>query len=333
MIASPWWRPWPTARSTSSVRCTRRRTRNRSACPSRPRQAGPWGWKPCCLPRCGSIMRDRSRCHLIAAMSLNPARRFGLPGGRFTPGAPADLVLFDPGRALPARPVHAEVEVQEHALRRCAPARAGLGHLGGWRACLRRRGGHRMIPRSPRGSGRSSGVAVAAYLLGSVPFGIVMARLFGLGDLRQIGSGNIGATNVLQDGQQDGGRADAHPRRRQGRHRRPGRARAGRRGCRTGGGPRGILRPLLSGVPGFRGGKGVATFLGTLLALFWPAGVAACLTWLLVAAVSRYSSLSALVAAVLSPLWAAFLGRPRRCFSACILAALILWRHRENIRG
>jgi glycerol-3-phosphate acyltransferase PlsY len=81
----------------------------------------------------------------------------------------------------------------------------------------------------------------------------------------------------------------------------------------------------------FRGGKGVATFLGTLLALFWPAGVAACLTWLLVAAVTRYSSLSALVAAVLSPLWAAFLGRPEAVLLCVLLAALILWRHRENI--
>jgi hypothetical protein len=132
-------------------------------------------------------------------------------------------------------------------------------------------------------------------------------------------------------GQQDGGRADAHPRRREGRHRCPDRPRAGRRGCRTGGGPRGIFGHCFPVFLGFRGGKGVATFLGTLLALFWPAGVAACLTWLLVAAVTRYSSLSALVAAVLSPLWAAFLGRPEAVLLCVLLAALIFWRHGENI--
>ena len=83
---------------------------------------------------------------------------------------------------------------------------------------------------------------------------------------------------------------------------------------------------------GFRGGKGVATFLGTLLALFWPAGLAACLTWLVVAGVSRYSSLSALVAAVLSPLWAYMLGRPEAVVLCILLAALIVLRHRDNIR-
>jgi hypothetical protein len=76
----------------------------------------------------------------------------------------------------------------------------------------------------------------------------------------------------------------------------------------------------------------VATFLGTLLALFWPAGIAACLTWLLVAAVSRISSLSALVAAVLVAGLDALLGRPEAVLLCILLAALILWRHRDNIR-
>jgi glycerol-3-phosphate acyltransferase PlsY len=188
-----------------------------------------------------------------------------------------------------------------------------------------------MIPEITSGVGALLGVALAAYLLGSVPFGIVMARLFGLGDLRQIGSGNIGATNVLRTGNKTAAALTLI-------------LDAGKGGIAV------LIARVLVGEDaaqvaglaafvghcfpvflGFRGGKGVATFLGTLLALFWPAGVAACLTWLLVAAVTRYSSLSALVAAVLSPLWAAFLGRPEAVLLCVLLAALIFWRHGENI--
>ncbi|KPQ14741.1 MAG: acyl-phosphate glycerol 3-phosphate acyltransferase PlsY [Rhodobacteraceae bacterium HLUCCO18] len=189
-----------------------------------------------------------------------------------------------------------------------------------------------MIPALETSPGALALVAVAAYLLGSVPFGLVMARLFGLGDLRKIGSGNIGATNVLRTGN------------------RPAAALTLILDAGKGGIAVLIARALfaedaaqVAGFAaffghcfpvflGFRGGKGVATFLGTLLALFWPAGLAACLTWLVVAGVSRYSSLSALVAAVLSPLWAYMLGRPEAVVLCILLAALIVLRHRDNIR-
>jgi glycerol-3-phosphate acyltransferase PlsY len=189
-----------------------------------------------------------------------------------------------------------------------------------------------MIPALETSPSALALVALAAYLLGSVPFGIVMARLFGLGDLRKIGSGNIGATNVLRTGNKPAAALTLI-------------LDAGKGGIAVL-----IARALfaedaaqIAGFAaffghcfpiflGFRGGKGVATFLGTLLALFWPAGLAACLTWLVVAGISRYSSLSALVAAVLSPLWAYMLGRPEAVVLCILLAALIVLRHRDNIR-
>jgi glycerol-3-phosphate acyltransferase PlsY len=188
-----------------------------------------------------------------------------------------------------------------------------------------------MIPAFETAPGALLLVALAAYLLGSVPFGMVMARLFGLGDLRQIGSGNIGATNVLRTGNRTAAALTLI-------------LDAGKGGIAVL-----LARALfaedaaqLAGLAafaghcfpvflGFRGGKGVATFLGTLLALWWPAGLAACATWLVVAALSRYSSLSALVAAALSPLWAALTGRPEAAALCLCLAVLIFIRHHENI--
>ncbi|MBY6202620.1 glycerol-3-phosphate 1-O-acyltransferase PlsY [Maritalea mobilis] len=172
---------------------------------------------------------------------------------------------------------------------------------------------------------------VAAYLLGSVPFGIVMARLFGLGDLRKIGSGNIGATNVLRTGNKlaafltlvlDAGKGAIAVL--------LARALVGEDAAQLAGFAAffGHCFPIFLG---FKGGKGVATFIGTLLALAWPVGLAACATWLIVAAVTRYSSLSALVAAVLSPVAALLLGRPELVLLCILLAVLILIRHRENI--
>jgi hypothetical protein len=121
--------PWPTARSTSSVRCTRRRTRNRNACPSRPRQAVRWGLRRCCPRRCAFTMRDRSPClpTLIARdvaeprPPLRPAGRITRPRCAGRPGAVRPDAPFRP------RPVHAQVEIQEHALRRRAPAGPGAG--------------------------------------------------------------------------------------------------------------------------------------------------------------------------------------------------------------
>lgn len=174
-------------------------------------------------------------------------------------------------------------------------------------------------------------VALAAYLLGSVPFGLVIARALGLGDLRQIGSGNIGATNVLRTGHRGAALATLV-------------LDAGKGGIAV------LVARLVVGEDaaqlaalasflghlfplwlGFRGGKGVATFLGTLLVLAWPAGLLACATWAIVAALSRISSLSALAAAALSPLWLALTGNAPAVALAIMLAALVWQRHIANI--
>ncbi|MBF9048701.1 glycerol-3-phosphate 1-O-acyltransferase PlsY [Roseobacter sp. HKCCD9010] len=174
-------------------------------------------------------------------------------------------------------------------------------------------------------------VAIAAYLLGSVPFGLVIARLFGLGDIRQIGSGNIGATNVLRTGNKlaafltlilDAGKGGIAVL--------LARALFADDAAQIAG-FMAFLGHCFPVFLGFKGGKGVATFLGTLLALFWPAGIAACLTWLVTAAISRISSLSALVAAVLTPVWMTLLGMPEASIVTVALAALILVRHQKNI--
>jgi glycerol-3-phosphate acyltransferase PlsY len=174
--------------------------------------------------------------------------------------------------------------------------------------------------------------AVLAYLLGAVPFGLVMARLFGLGDIRQIGSGNIGATNVLRTGSKpaaaltlvlDAGKGGIAVL--------VARALVAEDAAQVAGFAA-FLGHCFPVYLGFKGGKGVATFLGTLLALFWPAGIAACLTWLLTAAISRISSLSALVAAALTPVWVSVLGMPQAGLVTALLAALIFMRHDANVK-
>lgn len=174
--------------------------------------------------------------------------------------------------------------------------------------------------------------AALGYLLGSVPFGVVITRVLGLGDLRHIGSGNIGATNVLRTGSKgaalatlllDGGK---------------GAAAVLLARCWWGEDAAQVaalaafLGHLFPVWLGFRGGKGVATFLGILLALAWPVGVAACLTWAATAAVSRISSLSALVAAALAAIWAGLLGQPHIIWLTVILATLVYWKHLPNIQ-
>ena len=174
-------------------------------------------------------------------------------------------------------------------------------------------------------------VATASYLLGSIPFGLVITRALGMGDLRQIGSGNIGATNVLRTGNRAAAAAtlilDAA------------------KGAVAVLLARALVGPDAAQVAalfaflghlypiwlGFRGGKGVATFLGTLLALAWPVGLAACATWAVTAAVSRISSLSALVAAGLAPVWLLIFGRGQMLALVVILAALVILRHGANI--
>jgi len=174
-------------------------------------------------------------------------------------------------------------------------------------------------------------VAVLAYLLGSVPFGVVITKVMGLGDLRQIGSGNIGATNVLRTGNKgaaaatlllDSGKGAAAVL--------LARALTAEDGAQLAA-LASFLGHLFPVWLGFKGGKGVATFLGTLLALAWPAGLLACATWLVVAALSRISSLSALVATLLSPLWLWLVGMPEASALAAVLAALVWLRHGENI--
>lgn len=174
-------------------------------------------------------------------------------------------------------------------------------------------------------------VALGGYLLGSVPFGLVMARLFGLGDIRQIGSGNIGATNVLRTGNKlaafltlilDAGKGGIAVL--------AARALVGEDAAQLAGFAA-FLGHCFPVFLGFKGGKGVATFLGTLLALFWPAGVAACLTWAAVAGVFRISSLAALIAAISAPIWVSVLGMPQASLVSVFLAVLIFIRHRANI--
>ncbi len=174
-------------------------------------------------------------------------------------------------------------------------------------------------------------VAVLAYLLGSVPFGVVITRALGLGDLRSIGSGNIGATNVLRTGNKGAAAAtlilDAA---KGGVAVLIARAVVGPDAAQVAG-LCAFLGHLFPVWLGFRGGKGVATFLGTLLALAWPVGLAACATWAATAALTRYSSLSALVAAVLAPVWALALGQGTIVALAILLAALVVLRHSANI--
>ena len=175
-------------------------------------------------------------------------------------------------------------------------------------------------------------VALLAYLLGAIPFGMVITRALGLGDLRQIGSGNIGATNVLRTGNKaaaaatlllDGGKGALAVL--------VARAAVGPDAAQVAG-LAAFLGHLFPVWLGFRGGKGVATFLGTLLALAFPAGLAACATWLAVAVLARISSLSALVAAVAAPLWLVLFGRADAVALALALAALVWLRHAANIR-
>ena len=173
--------------------------------------------------------------------------------------------------------------------------------------------------------------AIAGYLLGSVPFGLVITRLVGLGDLRQIGSGNIGATNVLRTGNKPAALAtlllDS------------GKGAIAVLLARYFGGETAAL--LAGGAAflghcfpvwlGFKGGKGVATFLGTVGALYWPLGLAACAVWLVTALISRISSLSALVAAALTPVFAWALGFGALALVCLFMAALIFLRHKTNI--
>ncbi|SOB94694.1 glycerol-3-phosphate 1-O-acyltransferase PlsY [Rhodobacter maris] len=175
-------------------------------------------------------------------------------------------------------------------------------------------------------------VAGLGYLLGSVPFGVVITKLMGLGDLRQIGSGNIGATNVLRTGNKaaaaatlvlDGAKGAIAVL--------IARAVLGNESAAIVAGGAAFLGHLYPVWLKFKGGKGVATFLGTLIALHWALGLAACLCWLIAAAVGRISSASALFAAAASVPLAWVLSDQALMPICALMAVLIFWRHRANI--
>ncbi|MBA4351933.1 MAG: acyl-phosphate glycerol 3-phosphate acyltransferase [Rhodobacter sp.] len=174
--------------------------------------------------------------------------------------------------------------------------------------------------------------AALAYLLGSIPFGVVITRMMGLGDLRQIGSGNIGATNVLRTGNKPAAAAtlilDAA---KGGIAVLIARAMVGEDAAQLAA-LASFLGHLFPVWLGFKGGKGVATFLGILLALFWPVGLMACATWAVTAAISRISSVSALAASALTPGFLAFADYTDAVLLTLLLAALVWIRHAANIR-
>jgi glycerol-3-phosphate acyltransferase PlsY len=173
---------------------------------------------------------------------------------------------------------------------------------------------------------------VLGYLLGSIPFGLVLTKLAGTQDLRSIGSGNIGATNVL---------------------------RTGRKGLAAAtllcdmlkgtvavviagyfGGPNAAMLAALGAFLGhlypvwlnFKGGKGVATYIGVLLGLFWPAAAMFAALWIATALTTRYSSLSALIAAFVTPISLWWFGHPALASLFAVLTLLLFYTHRENIR-
>jgi glycerol-3-phosphate acyltransferase PlsY len=173
---------------------------------------------------------------------------------------------------------------------------------------------------------------VIGYLLGSIPFGLVLTKFAGTQDLRSIGSGNIGATNVL---------------------------RTGRKGLAavtllcdmlkgtlavvlagTYGGPEAAMLAGLAAFLGhlfpvwlnFKGGKGVAVYIGVLIGLFWPAAVVFCVLWLATAATSRYSSLSGLVASFVTPIFLWWFGHSALSALFVVLTLLTFYVHRENIK-
>ena len=189
------------------------------------------------------------------------------------------------------------------------------------------------------------------YLLGSIPFGLLLTRAAGLGDVRKIGSGNIGATNVLRTGNKGLAAATL--------------LLDGLKGTAAVLLAAIVLAPMLQGPPpiapdfaqaealyvglicaagfgallghifpvwlGFKGGKGVATYIGVLFALAWPIGLAFCGIWLAVALVARYSSLASLVAAVVTPLALWLSGPKLLAVVFLVMTGLLFWKHRENI--
>ena len=173
--------------------------------------------------------------------------------------------------------------------------------------------------------------ALMGYLLGSIPFGILVTRIAGTSDIRTIGSGNIGATNVLRTGRKDLAAATLL-----------GDALKGTVAVLVARALFGEEAALVAGFCaflghlwpvwlGFKGGKGVATFLGITLALSWPAALAFAVVWLIVAFTTRYSSLAALIACVATPVAAGLMGAPTTALFLGGLALLLWIKHQANI--
>ncbi|WP_051231673.1 glycerol-3-phosphate 1-O-acyltransferase PlsY [Kaistia adipata] len=187
----------------------------------------------------------------------------------------------------------------------------------------------------PFGWDLSAALALAAlvlgYLFGSIPFGLLLTRSAGLGDIRSIGSGNIGATNVLRTGNKKLAAATLL-----------GDALKGTAAVLLAGwlwGPQAAIVAGLGAFLGhifpvwlrFRGGKGVATYLGVLIGLAWPVAILFAIVWLAMAYLTRYSSLSALTASVAAPLAFLGLGQYDKAILFIILALLLFLKHRPNI--
>jgi acyl phosphate:glycerol-3-phosphate acyltransferase len=173
---------------------------------------------------------------------------------------------------------------------------------------------------------------IIGYLLGSIPFGLILTRLAGTQDLRSIGSGNIGATNVLRTGNKGLAAATL-----------VGDMLKGTVAVIIAGSLWGPNAAMLAGLGAFlghlfpiwlqfRGGKGVATYIGVLLGLFWPAAAMFGAIWIATAFTSRYSSLSALVASFVTPIFLWFFGHPALASLFAVLTLLLFWTHRENIK-
>ena len=175
--------------------------------------------------------------------------------------------------------------------------------------------------------------ALLGYGLGSVPFGMVLSRVMNLGDLRQIGSGNIGATNVLRTGNKtaaaltlllDAGKGALALL--------LARWITGHEDAAQIAGLAAMLGHCYPVWLRFKGGKGVATFIGLMLALHWPLGLGVCAAWLVGAGLWRMSSMGALVAAAASTFLMVMTGYGQAMLMGVALTLLIFWRHRENIR-
>src|SRR3979490_2535738 len=172
---------------------------------------------------------------------------------------------------------------------------------------------------------------ILGYLFGSIPFGLILTKLAGTQDLRSIGSGNIGATNVLRTGHKGLAAATLIC------DMLKGTAAVGISGYF--GGPNAAMLAALGAFLGhlfpvwlnFKGGKGVAVYIGVLIGLFWPAAVVFAALWIATAATSRYSSLSALVASFVTPLFLWWFGHAALASLFAVLTMLLFYMHRENI--